>query len=197
MQSNTMKELQRGLKAMQVLPTWQFGEGLGSQISLLAPDLILASCLQAPVRSQHPQARTSLGFFSHAPREVLFGRWWVAGEEAHGPGHLQAHHMVHLPQRDCMVACLNNGHAASSAHTRLSSHDADPGKERGHLPLGSRPLWTWGVAWMWVMHVDLSSTQKWRFGVNSKGKGAIYWNATWDSRNTRLLLGDPLWYSLT
>lgn len=196
MQSNMTKELQRGLEAMQVLSTWHSGEILGSQLSSLRPDLILASCLRALVRSQHPWGRVSLSFFSPASWEILFGRWAVAGDGAHGPGHLQAH-MVYLLQRDCMMACLDNGHAASSAHVGVSSHNVDSGKGRRHSPLCWWPLWTWGVTWTWVTCVDPSSTQQRHFGVNSKGKGVTYWNATRDSHNTQLLLGDPLLYSLT
>ena len=50
---------------------------------------------------------------------------------------------IYLLQRDCMVACLDDGHITSSAHMGPNSHDVNPGKERGHSLLCSRPSWTW------------------------------------------------------
>lgn len=198
MQSNTTKESQRGLEAMQVLPAWHFGEILGSWISLLRADLILSWCLPSPVRSQHPWGRASLSFFSPAPPEVLFCRWGVAGDGAYRHGSSPSPHGV-LPQRDCMVACLDDGHAASSAHAGLSSH-INPGKERGHLWLCLQPSWTLGATRpQWNLGHTRGSVQHpaAAFWVNSNGKGATYWTATHDPCSTWLLLGDPLRYLLT
>lgn len=144
MQNNTTKLLQRVLKAREVLSTRYFRDIVRSWISLLRPDLILALCLPDPGRSQHPQGRTALGFLSRDPQEVLFGRWQVGGDGADGPCHFQAH-MVCLSQRNCMVACVSDGHTALVPVGGSAAINADPVKWRGHLALCLWPSWTWAV----------------------------------------------------